>query len=194
MLSEALELFVFSNQCRVTYRAIRAVGEDRNENDAEHSWQLGIFAWYLIDAFGLKLDDNRAMKYASVHDMDEVFEGDTSIWDISGRKDKELKASMARDKIIEMFPKWEGYKDVALAYVAQLDEESRFINALDKLVPVLNIYIDGGRQWHEDGTTLEKLIQNKRDKVKVHPFVEKLWYELEPLLQVRELELFGKMA
>ena len=51
-------------------------------------------------------------------------------------------------------------------YEAREDKESRFVYALDKIQPMLNIYTDGGRTWKEKGVTIDMLVEYKKEKVK----------------------------
>ena len=49
---------------------------ERRENDAEHSFQVAMVAWYLVDALNLKLNRVRLLQYALVHDIAEVYAED----------------------------------------------------------------------------------------------------------------------
>ncbi len=80
------------NKFRAVKRIVFTVGEGEPENDAEHSYQLAMLSWYIISAENLKLDKNLVIKYALVHDLVEVYAGDTYFY----RSDKEEK-----DKKIE---------------------------------------------------------------------------------------------
>ena len=51
------------------------------------------------------------------------------------------------------------------AYMQKSDQESRFVYALDKIEPILHIYLDQGRTWKEKNITLDMLYQAKKDKV-----------------------------
>ncbi len=177
---------------RQTQRSILAVGEDRFENDAEHSYQLAMWTWWIIESKNLPLGSNLAVKYALIHDLAEALTGDKHIFDTQGRIDKELKEAEAIKQIEAMFPEWKGYADLIQDYRDLKDEESRLVNGLDKVIPVINLIADGGRTWKREGTTLEKLVANKRPKVKIHPVAEEIWSEVEAELRAREEELFGK--
>jgi putative hydrolases of HD superfamily len=177
---------------RHTQRGILAVGEDRNENDAEHSYQLAMWVWWVIENKNLQLDSNLAIKYALIHDLAEALTGDKHIFDTQGRLDKEVQEAAAIAQIQSMFPEWTGYSQLINNYMELKDEESRLVNGLDKVLPVINLIADGGRSWKREGTTLEKLVANKRPKVQIHPIAEALWAEVEVELRAREMELFGK--
>lgn len=193
-INNLLKFIEFTQKFRQTQRAIYAVGEKRMENDVEHSYQLAILAWYIIQSENLNLNINLAIKYALIHDLEEALTGDKPIFDQKGRTNKELLEKKARNKIIKMFPDWEEYKKLSQDYKDLADKESKFINGLDKVIPVLNIYIDGGRIWKTEDTTFEILKQNKRLKTSIDPIVQKIWLKLEKKLKAHELKLFGKLS
>jgi hypothetical protein len=76
-------------------------------------------------------------------------------------------------------------------YERREDRESRFVYALDKIEPVIHIYLDGGRMWREKKVTLGMLIEHKNGKVSLSPEVEPYWNELKELLQENGKEIFG---
>ncbi|HKB88852.1 MAG TPA: HD domain-containing protein [Patescibacteria group bacterium] len=189
-INKFLDFLKFSQKFTSTKRAIFALGEDRKENDVEHSYQLAIVTWYVIENEKLKLDTNLAIKYALVHDLEEALFGDIHIFDEKGRKEKEKKEKAARNKIIKMFPKWSEYKTLSKNYKLLADEESKLVNGIDKILPVLNIYLDKGRTWKKEKRSLDDIAENKRVTTKVHPFTQKLWKEVENMLIKEKLRLF----
>lgn len=193
-LKKLLNFVKFTQRFRATNRYIFAVGENRMENDVEHSFQLAIITWYVIENEKLKLNSDLAIKYALIHDLEESLTGDKNIFDEKGRRNKKLDEIKARSKIIKMFPGWKGYRKLSLNYKKLVDNESKLVNGLDKILPVINIYLDGGRTWKQEDTTLKMLSANKRIKVTVHPISEKLWKPLEKKLKNNEFELFGKLS
>jgi len=193
-INKLLEFLKFSLQFRQTQRAIYAVGENRMENDVEHSYQLTILTWYVIESEKLKLDSNLAIKYALIHDLEEAITGDKPIFDKKSRSGKENQEKLAYEIISKMFPDWKEYKKLSTNYKNKKDEESKLVNGLDKILPVLNIYIDGGRIWKTEDTTLKTLSENKKEKVAIHPFSKRMWIDIEKKLQAKELELFGKLS
>ena len=53
---------------------------DRFENDAEHSFLLATAGCALAEQMSPKLDLGKISQYALVHDLVEVYAGDTTIW------------------------------------------------------------------------------------------------------------------
>lgn len=70
-------------------RVIHSNGGDRLENDVEHSYRLAMLAWYIISSNKLSLDLDLVIKYALVHDLVEVYAGDTYIYTRRHRVEKQ---------------------------------------------------------------------------------------------------------
>lgn len=194
MIKEIFEFLNLSHDFRDTKRNIYATGTDRKENDAEHSYQLALFVMYVADAYHLDIDVGKAVKYAIVHDLTEVFDGDKNIFDTVGRADKKEREQIAAQRITKMFPEWIGFRQLIEDYENLVDEESRLVNGLDKVLPVINIILDDGKTWKNEATTLGMILENKRRTTAVHPISAQIWREIDPILIERELELFGKTS
>ena len=69
-------------------------------------------------------------------------------------------------------------------------EESKFIYALDKIIPPLNMYLDGGRTWQRHNISLQQIIENKTPKVAAHPEIQKYFNQIVELLQKEQHTLF----
>src|SRR3989344_6781029 len=76
-MDELLRFVKLTQEFKAVRRMVILAKENREENDAEHSYQLATVAWYLISTQGLKLDLGLALRYALVHDLVEVYAGDT---------------------------------------------------------------------------------------------------------------------
>ncbi len=166
-----------------------ANGEDRKENDSEHQYQLAMTAWYVIQAEGLDLDISRAIQYGLVHDMVEVYAGD--FWVYGSRLGKEEREREAGERLKKEFPDFPALHDLIEKYEQRSDRESVFVYALDKLIPIVNIYLDGGRSWKECGVTRDMLIENKTEKIACSPEVTRYFKEIIAILKKEEPELFA---
>jgi putative hydrolase of HD superfamily len=111
----------------------------RFESAAEHSWKLAIMALILAPYLDKKIDINKAIKMALIHDIVEVIEGDISIYslykDDHKKKQKYLNEKKALKKIIQNLD--ENNKNLISALWYEFEKnythEAKFINALDKL-------------------------------------------------------------
>ena len=182
------------NAFRQVRRALRVNSEERLENDVEHSYYLGMLAWYIADSHHLALDKDLILKYALVHDIVEVHAGDTYVFttDAKKRDSKEAREKKAILQLQKEFPEFGDLHKLIAGYEKREDDESRFVYALDKIQPVLNIYLDNGRTWKENGVTIQMLVDFKKEKTALSPEVHSCFDELIGLLKKDEAKLFGK--
>lgn len=184
MLQDTLAFIRTTCQFQAVERAILIPGQDRWENDAEHSYQLVMLAWYLIEKYHFKLDKDEVLKLALVHDWVEIHAGDTFFYaDTKTLASKKAREAEAMEKLKQQFPDFPSLHNTIERYENLESPESRFVYALDKVIPILNIYLDGGRVWRKMNISLDTLHAAKRDKVTVSPEVKPLYDELVSLLK-----------
>lgn len=176
-LSELLKFVEFTHKYQNTFRAIPVAKLNKLETDVEHSYQLALLSWYIIEHEKLSLNRELAIKYAMVHDLAEIYAGDRHIFDTKGRKGKDQREHKALLKIFKQFPDWKDLPKLLENYQKLVDRESKFVYALDKLIPLLNIYIDGGRTFKKDKSSLGMLVDNKKPKVVLDPTVDNLFWQ-----------------
>lgn len=115
----------------------------RRENDAEHSFSLGVAALCIAPLFDSNLDLARICTYALIHDLEEIYAGDTPIYSDSETRASKLKREQAAR--IELHQQFGNEYPWLLRYLddyAELrDEESRFVYALDKILPHASVII-----------------------------------------------------
>src|ERR1700730_3263097 len=127
-----------TNAFRGVRRTTKVVGESRYENDSEHAYQLAMLAWYIIDSDRLPLDKLRVFEYCLAHDLPEVYAGDVDPWS-STENQKRLKVQREAEAEHQLAEEFGEFKELAACferYHARIDEESRFVYALDKIQPV----------------------------------------------------------
>jgi 5'-deoxynucleotidase YfbR-like HD superfamily hydrolase len=165
----------------------------RDENDAEHSYMLAMTAWYIITKSKLPLDCGLAIKYALAHDLIETYAGDTFIYDSSGTADKAQREHLAAEILQRNYPDFGELHQLIQNYEKRSDDEARFIYALDKVVPVLIIYLGGGKSWRRDNISLDMIREHKRGKVTESSTIAELWKQLEKLLE-KQPDLFDPVS
>ena len=180
------------NKFQEVERVVNLPKREGRENDAEHSYQLAMLAWYIAESNELTLDKNLLLKYALVHDFVEVYAGDTFIYSKkqTDHETKHAREEEARVQLKQELPEFKEFHSAILEYEKLENKESRFIYVLDKIHPVLQIYLDDGRNWHEHNVTLEKLLDKKRDKMFLSPELLPYWEELEKILTENKAALF----
>jgi putative hydrolase of HD superfamily len=172
-------LVEFAHVERVTHRKHK--DSIIKENDIEHSYNLAMSAWFLVQYFP-ELDRDTVIRLALVHDIVEVHAGDTYIYgseqDLASKTEREEKALKKLENDWDDFPE---LTQLIHDYEMRDSNESRFVYALDKIMPIMLIYITDGYTWKQEGINLEQLDSKKRDKTQlspeIHPYYEQL-YEL----------------
>jgi putative hydrolase of HD superfamily len=191
-LKELFEITEFLHKFQAVERALLVNNTDRNENDVEHSFQLAFLAWYLITKKGLDYDIEKALKYSMVHDLVEAYAGDAFFSTTEEEaKEKEGNETLALERIKREFPGLKDITDSIDEYGKKKDKEAKFVYALDKLHPVMCIYLDSGRSWRRNGVTFE-MVKGKGEKIAENDDVMEVWEELLGLIAKEKEVLFGE--
>lgn len=121
----------------------------RRENDAEHSWHLAMMAMILEEYSADKVDIGRVLKIALVHDLVEVYAGDTFAYDTKGYEDKEEREIQAAEKLFGMLDPAQGAEIRSLwdEFEAKSTPEAVYANAIDRLQPLILNYLTDGHTW-----------------------------------------------
>ncbi|MBX3051390.1 MAG: HD domain-containing protein [Caldilineaceae bacterium] len=132
-------------------------GSSRRENSAEHSWHLAMMALILHEHANEPVDLLRALKILLIHDIVELDAGDTFAYDFNGNASKAEREQAAADRIFGLLPEdqagelrglWEEFEAMESA-------DSRFANAVDRLMPMFHNLADGSTTWQQAGVVPE---------------------------------------
>lgn len=151
----------------------------REYSDAEHSWRLAMLVIFLGPKLGSKINIERALRIALIHDLGEMGGGDVPFYihafdaNAKADKDKQEEETMQALKSEfsefgeELFLIWKEYED-------QSTIEARFVKALDKLDGRIGIIDDKETQNFSEERRKKATILSK----KVDEFCE-----IDPLLK-----------
>lgn len=185
-MEELLKFIRFTQAYNEIARIIYRSPKNQKESDPEHSYQLGLVAWYINEKEKLGLDVGKFLRYAIVHDLVEAYAGDTTPGygeETEGTKTKHEREKASLARIRQEFPEAAAIWGWIDEYEKRADEESKFLYALDKIIPILNMIVSGEREWDEYQVTLEMVIREKKEKVRHYPIIEKYFWELVELLR-----------
>ena len=170
-------------------------GEDRKENDVEHSYTLALLAWYIIDALALDLSKEKAIMYALAHDIPEVYAGDTNAFSNNPEllQTQDTREAEAREKLRNEFPDAPTIHNTMEDYEKRQDPESIFVHALDKVHPVLLEIIQDGRTIKEEGLGYTRAISLKRKVTAASPEVSDFLEQLIALIDTDKKRYFGDL-
>lgn len=189
-LDKLLDFVRFTHEIRAVKRAIQ-LEAGVYENDSEHMYQLALVSWFLIENDGLKLDKYRVVGMAITQDVTEVYSGDTNAHASAAERaahEKRGKKAIARLK--QQWPTFTSLHELIDEYQQRQTPEAKFVYALDKLLPVVNIYLYEGRSLQEQGIDFAEVRRNKDDKMKISPDINKYYHQLIKILE-KSPEVFG---
>jgi putative hydrolase of HD superfamily len=156
-LAAQLGFLLECDRLKTVLRRNPLVAQDRRENDAEHSWHLALMAVVLAEYAEPAVDVGRVVELVLVHDLVEIYAGDTWIHDpvaTAGQAEREQRAAerlfplLPADQARRLRERWDEFE-------ARRTPEARFAKALDRLQPLLLNYNAGGGTWHNPGVTLD---------------------------------------
>lgn len=119
----------------------------RVENTAEHSWHLAMTVMVFEKMSPVKIDINKAVKMALLHDIVEIDAGDVIIYgDQSSKKEKE---ALARERIFGLLPSeiGEDFKNIWNEFEEGQCAEAKFVSAIDRFLPLYSNFLNGGYSW-----------------------------------------------
>jgi 5'-deoxynucleotidase YfbR-like HD superfamily hydrolase len=154
-LREQLNFIIECDRMKTIIRRSPLVAADRLENDAEHSWHLALMVILLAEYADEPFDVGRAVQLVIVHDLVEIYAGDTPLYDTVGAVGQLDREKAAADELFALLP-----ADQAIRMRALWDEfeeretpEARFAKAMDRLEPQLLNWLARGGTWQTPGVT-----------------------------------------
>jgi len=142
------------------FRQTRLADRSRQENDAEHSWHFALTAMTLYEYCGIEgVDIDRVIKMALVHDLVEIYAGDTFAYDVKGNESKEERENESANRLFTLLP-----AEQAAEYRALWEEFDRmetpdaiYASAIDRLQSHHNIHLSGGYTWEKYEITADRI-------------------------------------
>lgn len=132
----------------------------RRENDAEHSWHLAVMAQLLAEYAKDAPDVSRAVKMVTVHDLIEIYAGDTYAYDEEGAKSKQEREKAAADKLFGILPSDQGAEIRALweEFDRRETADARYAACLDSLQPFFHNTLTLGHSWMDHKTRKSQVL------------------------------------
>ncbi len=142
-------------------RRTMLIDKSRRENDAEHSWHIAVMA-ILFEKFApTGTDISRAVKMCVVHDLVEIYAGDTFAYDINGNKSKAEREAKAADKLFGMLPEDVG-KEIRLLW-EEFDRmetpDAKYAACMDRIQPYLHNTLTDGHTWVEGKVSKTQVLE-----------------------------------
>lgn len=146
----------------------------RLENDAEHAWHLAVMALMLSDYSNEKIDLLKVVSIVLIHDLVEIYVGDTFAYDEEAKLTQQKREADAADKLFGMLPDGISSRLRSLwdEFEAWETPEAKFAHSLDNFQPMMLQAATDGKSWKEDNRTLAEVLKRN---ARTAEGSEKLW-------------------
>lgn len=178
-LQKQLSFIVEIDKVKNVMRRTLLIDGSRRENDAEHSWHLAIMALLLTEyADDKNFTLDKVLKMVILHDLVEIYAGDTFAFDVQGNLEKEEKEKKAADKLFGQLPEdqskqfrklWEEFDEAKTP-------DARYAAALDRLQPFIHNLCTDGHTWVQGKVNKEQVYKRSGLSMEVLPAL-KPWME-----------------
>lgn len=137
--------------------------DGRFENSAEHSWQVALVANLFQDYFPEKLDMEKVTLMLLLHDLGEIYAGDTWVYDTTGKAVSHDKEYLSLQKSLAILPSVQGEKftELWLEFEKGNSPEARYARIIDALVPLINHLVVSEEGYNPDKLTAERVLSKK---------------------------------
>lgn len=148
-LRKQLDFLLEIDKEKEIYRQTHILGGSRRENDAEHAWHMAIMAFVLQEYANEPVDVLRVMKMVLMHDLVEIYAGDTYAYDETGKESQRERELAAADKIFGMLPEdqEQEFRAIWEEFEEKKSPESKFARMLDNYQPLSLNNANQGGDW-----------------------------------------------
>lgn len=150
------------------FRQSLVVNGKREENDAEHSWHMALVALTIKEYFQGEVDLERSLKMILIHDLVEIYAGDTPAFGEvrPDKADDELKAAV---KLFSLLP--DDQKDEFLNLWLEFEEcesnEAKFANVCDRYQGFMQNLTSDGHTWKKFNAPMERVLK-RAEVIKIY--------------------------
>jgi putative hydrolases of HD superfamily len=158
-----LTFLVEIDRLKAVVRQSPLAAADRRENDAEHSWHLAMLVIMLAEYSDEPIDVGHTVELVLVHDLVEIYAGDTPLYDEVAGLDQQEREQAAAGKLFGLLPAdqerelrslWDEFEE-------RETPEARFAKAMDRLQPLLLNWMAHGGTWKTPGVTTDDIRARK---------------------------------
>lgn len=160
-LRKQIEFLVTIDRMKEILRRTVLIDKSKRENDAEHSWHLALYAMILKEYCAEETDIDKVIKMVLVHDLVEVYAGDTFAYDAAALLDKEKREKEAAAKLFGMLDA--DQRDEINALWEEFEQgktpEARFALVCDRLQPLIHNFLTEGHTWQEGRVQAHQVLE-----------------------------------
>lgn len=116
--------------------------DGRYENSAEHSWQAALIAMQFEKFYPEPVNINQVIKMLLVHDLGEIYAGDTWVFDDERKSDSFERELSSLKKVVSMLDIEQQEEIIKLwtTFEQGDNHESKYARVIDALIALINLY------------------------------------------------------
>ncbi len=148
---------------KIVYRQNGVIDKSRYENSAEHSWHIAVMAMVLQGyCKNHEIDVFKLLKMLLIHDIVEVYAGDTHLYDDHRKEKAKANEMMAAERIFGLLPDNQKQEFMTLwnEFESMTSWEAKYAAVLDNLQPLLNHLLTGDN--NKENKILKSQVINKK--------------------------------
>ncbi|WP_317366416.1 HD domain-containing protein [uncultured Tyzzerella sp.] len=160
-LKKQMNFLIEIDKLKNVFRQTLISDKSRNENDAEHSWHMAMYAVILEKYAPKGTDILKVIKMALIHDIIEIYAGDTFLYDEELTKSKEKREKEAAKKIYSILPDKQGKEIKALweEFEEKQTKEAIFCATIDRIQPIILNYLTQGGTWKKHNVKKDMVLK-----------------------------------
>ena len=164
-----LRFLIEIDRMKSIFRQTILIDRSRREDDASHSWHFAVMAMLLYEhCADRSVNIERVVKMALVHDLIEIYAGDTFAYDTAANTGKQQREKAAADKLFALLPSDQGEKIRSLweEFDAEQTPDAKYACAIDRLQPFINNIMTEGHTRKRGGITTAQVYQ-RMDPIRI---------------------------
>jgi len=174
------------DKVKLVLRKSRLFDGSRQENDAEHSWTICIMAILLQEYSNTKIDILKVIKMLLIHDVVEIYAGDTFLYS-KERDNAYINEEIAARKIFSLLPEdqFTEYLELWNEFELKETDEAKYASVFDRIEPILQNYKNEGYIWKEYNITKEQIMRKNEH---IEEGSKKIWNYIKGIID-KSIEL-----
>lgn len=174
-LRKQIEFIIECDKAKQVLRRTALTDCSRRENDAEHSWHLAVCAMVLFEYAPDGADLGKTVQMVTVHDLVEIYAGDTFAYDEQGNSTKQKRENEAANRLFGMLgEQGEFFRSLWNEFEQCSTPTALYGRALDCLQPLLHNFVTEGYTWKGNHITAEMVLKRNEPCRRAMPEVWKI--------------------
>jgi putative hydrolase of HD superfamily len=156
--------------------------DGRQENSAEHSWHAAMMALTLQEYFPPSTDFHKVLRLLLVHDLGEIYVGDTSLYEDEAREAASAREKASLPRLLGLLGEKQskGMLDLWEEFEQGQTPEAQAARVIDALNPLIGHLATAQGGYNPQKISAQKVLEKKRFIQKTAP---KLWPLVESTIE-----------